>query len=248
MYLFHALADPLVMGLCGFALATLLLLVGLRRLGTAALLASGLFVYLLSTPLVSTRLLSALEPDGPLQRAEGGLSPRAIVVLSAGLRRFAPEFGGETPDHLTLERMRYGAALERITGLPILVTGGYIGRSDQPIGRLMAEAYVADYGIAVRWVEAMAGNTYQNATLSRRILEAEGIDSIHLVTHAWHMPRAVAAFEYVGFKVVPAPTGFTKVTSGVDLVDLMPRSKSLTASAYAFHEWIGRLWYHWKLD
>lgn len=247
MFLYHALADPLVMALIGMALALLLLVVGLRRLGIATLLATGLCLYLLATPLVSARLLSALEPDGPLAGAQGGERPQAIVVLSANLRRYAPEFGGETAGDLTLERMRYGAHLQRTTGLPLLVTGGRLGRSNRPIARLMAEAYAADYGIAVRWIEDSAGNTYENAAYSRDILEAEGIDSIHLVTHAWHMPRAIASFEHVGFKVVPAPTGFTKVSRSIMLVDLVPRSKALNASAYAFHEAIGRFWYDWQL-
>ncbi len=247
MFIYHALADPLVMALLGLAVALLLLFVGWRRLGLLALVGSGLFLYLVSTPLVSQRLLSALEPDNALNQAEGGVRAQAIVVLSANLRRFAPEFGGETAGDLTLERMRYGAHLQRSTGLPVLVTGGRLGRSRQAIGRVMAEAYAADYGIGVRWVEAAAGNTYENAAYSRDILEREGVDTIHLVTHAWHMPRAVAAFEHVGFNVIPAPTGFTKVGKGLTVYDLVPRSRALTASAYAFHEIIGRLWYNWRV-
>lgn len=247
MFIYHVLADPLVMALIGFALALLLLLVGWRRLGLLALAGTGLCLYLLSTPLVSQRLLSALESDDALNRAESGVRAEAIVVLSANMRNFAPEFGGETAGELTLERMRYGAHMQRSTGLPMLVTGGRLSRSSRPIGRLMAEAYAADYGIGVRWVEAAASNTYENAAYSRDILEREGIDSIHLVTHAWHMPRAVAAFEHVGFKVIPAPTGFTRVGTGLTLPDLMPRSRALTDSAYAFHEIIGRVWYSWRV-
>lgn len=246
MFFIHALADPLVMSLLGLVIAVLLLLVGWRKLGTTALTATGLFLYLAATPLVSERLLSALEPDGLLTRSQGGAAPEAIVVLSANFRYFAPEFGGETAGDLTLERMRFGALLQRAKDLPILVTGGHLGKSRDSIARVMAEAFATDYGIAVRWIEDRAGDTFENANFSKRILETAGIETIYLVTHAWHMRRAQAAFEHVGFRVVPAPTGFTKVRPGVAPYDFVPRAKCLKATAYAFHEWIGYLWYEWR--
>ena len=245
--IFHALADPLVMGLIGLILAALLPAFGLRRLSLATLIASGLFIYLLATPLVSGRLLSALEADLMVEGSNSGPAPQAIVVLSADLRRFAPEFDGETVGDLTLERMRFGATMHRRSRLPMLVTGGHVSRARRPIARLMAEAYAEDYGIPVRWVEERARNTFENAAFSQALLDRDGITSIYLVTHAWHMPRALAAFEHVGLQARPAPTGFTRVGKGIGFSDLVPRSKDLTASSYAFHELIGRLWYEWAL-
>ena len=46
------------------------------------------------------------------------------MILGGGLRRSAPEYGGDTLGRLTLERLRYGAMLAKRTGLPVMVSGG----------------------------------------------------------------------------------------------------------------------------
>ena len=52
--------------------------------------------------------------------------PMAIVILGGGVRRHAAEYGGDTLGQLTLERVRYGARVARLTGLPVLVSGGSV--------------------------------------------------------------------------------------------------------------------------
>ena len=61
---------------------------------------------------------------------------QAIVVLGAGKRTHAPEFGGETVNRLALERLRYAATLARETRLPMLVSGG-APAGDTPEASLM---------------------------------------------------------------------------------------------------------------
>ena len=75
-----------------------------------------------------------------------------------------------------------------------------------------------------------------------RILARAGIQRIALVSHAWHLPRATAAFEEAGMEVLPAPTAPHAPPNGL-LESLVPRGKSLRDSAWAVHEWVGRLWY-----
>ena len=50
----------------------------------------------------------------PVRLADAG----AIVILSGGLRDYAPEYGGPTVNRVTLERVRYGARLARQSGEP----------------------------------------------------------------------------------------------------------------------------------
>src|SRR5215468_7003361 len=89
-------------------------------IGGALLLVVG--VALLSVPLVSDVLIDHLQIFPPLTLLEIDTAakgpPAAIVILAAGRRRYAPEFGGESVDALSLERTRYGADLARRTGLP----------------------------------------------------------------------------------------------------------------------------------
>lgn len=146
-------------------------------------------------------------------------------------------------DALTLERIRYGARLQRRTGLPILVTGGRPRDFAQSIAESMQQALVEDFGVPVRWVEGQARTTHENAERSAAVLRAEGIDTIYLVTHAVHMRRAQEAFERAGLTVVPAATVFSSSDPEVSLRELVPRTTTLVLSSYALHELIGRLWY-----
>ncbi len=214
-----------------------------KRLGLTLISTAFLLLYVLSTPLAGAYLLRSLELEGVPGDEAGQTPPRAIVVLGAGVRTRSPEFGGDTVGRLTLERIRYGARLYRKTGLPVLVTGGTYRKDVTPVSVTMAKALAEDFGVSVRWVEDKSRNTYENAKLSATILRREDINSIYLVTHAWHMARAAEAFTYVGLEVVPAPTGMKAVGSGVAFQDFVPNSRALADSAYAIHEGVGRLWY-----
>ncbi len=169
-------------------------------------------------------------------------APGAIVVLSAGLRDAAPEAGGTLLDGFTLTRVLYADAVQDATGRPMLVTGGEIREADPPIARVMAGFLRDRMGADVPWVEPRARSTWENAAYSAAMLRAEGIGHVYLVTHAWHMPRAVHAFRDHGLRVTPAPTGFARL-AGADLTGVLPSPGGLRASYYALHEVFGRIAY-----
>lgn len=229
--------NLLLLGIAG-----LTLLKKRPRLGKSLIFTSFALFYLLSTPFIANTLLGSLETYPPVTK----LNPKAsaIVILGAGTNFNAPEYGGDTVDHLSLQRLRYGASLQRRSGLPILVSGGN-PTGETPEGILMKIALENDFRVPVRWVEDRSSNTYENANFSHKILHPSGADTIYLVTHAWHMPRAVAAFESAGFHVIPAPTVFT--THGrLSLFYFMPSAAALHKSYYATHEAIGLAWYQLK--
>ena len=92
----------------------------------------------------------------------------------------------------------------------------------------------------MRWVETQSRDTNENALLSAVLLRNAGIQRIALVTHAWHMTRAIKAFEKQSLKVIPAATGFT--SQGANLFErLLPSAAALEQSAIAIHEWAGLL-------
>ena len=228
-------ADLLLLALFG--------LVVLRRrpaLGRACIGFSLALLYLLSTPVVSIWLVHGVQVGQPLTRFDHDVG--AIVVLSAGAYRHAIEYGGDTVGGVTLERLRYGARLQRRTGLPMLVTGGRGLAGHPSLAELMATALDESFGVSPRWVETAAANTYQNAVNSAAILRSQGIAKIYLVTHGWHMRRSVAAFEAVGLQVVPAPTRQVR-PPGYTPPFFVPTVASLGDSARAIHEWLGLAWY-----
>ncbi len=212
------------------------------RLGKSLIVTSFLFLFILSTPYAASTLLGSLETFP----AVTSLNPNAgaIVILGAGANSSAPEYGGDTVDALSLQRVRYGASLQRRSGLPILVSGGNPA-GDTPVGVLMKNALERDFQVPARWVEDRSSNTYENAMFSYKILHQSGIDTIYLVTHAWHMPRAVATFKKAGFHVIPAPTVFSSYKH-ISLMDFMPNAPAFLKSYYAIHEMIGLVWYQIK--
>ncbi len=237
--LFTALAlPPLLLVLAG-VLAGLLAWRGRRWAGLLAALAC-LCVLALATPFAAGWLRAGLEARIP--PAPGGPAPGAIVILSA---EAVATLEGPQVGALTLERLRAGAALHRATGLPVLVTGGVLGRGQPPIARLMAETLAQDFGVSATWVEERAADTAGNARHSAAMLRAAGVQAAHVVTHAWHLPRAMEAFAREGFPAHPAPLRRQAPPSG-RLSDFVPRADQLGTSWYMLREWAGRAVYAWR--
>ncbi|WP_233104318.1 YdcF family protein [Haliangium ochraceum] len=201
-----------------------------------------LFLWLASTPLVAGMLLVSLQ-TAPALPVVGELPPaQAIVILSAGQDLDAPEYGRAMPDNDTLTRIAYGAHLQHRTALPILVTGGAATPGSAAVAQVMLHTLESQLGARVRWTDERAMNTHENARNAAAILSAEGIERIYLVTHAWHMPRALRSFEAEGLDVVPAPTGFRdRPWRGPR--SLIPRWSAIRDTYRAAHEWVGRLYY-----
>lgn len=217
----------------------------LRRWGLGVLLVCNLGLYLFSTPFMASILSQSIEQHPPLDLTtlKKG-KPAAIVILGAGdynnAKEFAPysEFGSMTVDGFTLERMRYGAFLHRQTDLPMLVSGA---GDEQSVASLMAESLQRDFQVRATWLEGNSRTTWENARNSKRILNAEAISKVIVVTHGFHMRRAVYAFEQQGFEVVPAPTVYSNRRAGSGVKHWLPNVAAMHEVRRALHEHAG-LW------
>ena len=167
---------------------------------------------------------------------------QAIVVLAGGTRGYAGEYGREVDTSSTLQRNHYAAFLYKQTGLPILVSGDSLQFSVSD-AEVMARTLKESFAIDVKWKESSSRNTAENAVYSTEILKANNINSIFLVTHAWHMPRSVMIFEKQGIKVTPAPTIFVNQDKTYPLHHYLPSAGSLLNTRIALHEYLGMLWY-----
>ncbi len=119
--------NLMLLALLGFALQRYRAGRFLCGLGLVGLLA-------LSVPIVNQLLFLGLEEVTP--PPAGAPPPAAIVILSADANKIseAPMVFGI--GHLSLERIRAGAALQRVSGLPVLVSGGLIDHSQLSLARL----------------------------------------------------------------------------------------------------------------
>lgn len=198
----------------------------------------------LSLPISSNYLARQLEIYPPLQGEKITAGDyQAIVILGAGRETQALEYGADMPTAMGLQRLRYGAYLQRASGLPILVSGGQFDKNDPPEATFMASVLENDFGAKVSWRESASHTTWENAQFSRVSAGRDHISNILLVTHAWHMKRAVYSFEQAGFRVTAAPTAFISSHKPLKLMDFLPQANALRDSALLLHEMLGLCWY-----
>jgi uncharacterized SAM-binding protein YcdF (DUF218 family) len=227
---------PLIVAVVG-----LLLLRRRQRLGRALAVLGVGSLLLLCMPAIA-QLLTRLVDDTPALELGDARAAQGIVILGGGIRRDAPEYGGDTLGRLTLERVRYGAFVARATRLPVLVSGGRQERDDATEAGLMKAALQSEYGIPVRWSEERSRNTHENARFSAALLRAEGVTRVVLVAHGFDMPRATAEFAAAGIATIPAPTGIPRRGSPLELHDFLPSAAALQASYFALYEIYAEAW------
>jgi uncharacterized SAM-binding protein YcdF (DUF218 family) len=210
-------------------------------------------IWVTCTPIFSSALIHLANPlmnwPQPLQLQDLKKvteTPGAIVILGSGRRRGALEsaqYNFQDLSKQTLERTRYGAQLAKQIGLAVLVSGGQpdrISDADQAEALVMSAVMEQEFGVKVTWTEDQSNTTQENALNSARILKAHGIKRIYLVTHFWHMPRAVMIFEQYGFTVIPAPHGY-ETSPRWQPLDFYPQQLSKTREIW--HEILGMIWY-----
>lgn len=233
----RAILPALLLPPVGFALLTLcgcVVMAWRRRLGCMLVVGGALGILLMATPYADAQLRHSLE------RGLGGIrsdvAPAAIVVL--GAETVLGPSGAEIGP-LTLERLRAGAALERRTGLPLLVTGGVLAFGQPPVARLMARSLLEDFQTPAHWIEEEAATTHENATRSTAMLRAAGIGGVFIVTHGWHMKRALDEFTAAGMAATPAPVRLVPAPAAT-IAAFVPRADHLAGSWWSIREWAGR--------
>ncbi len=207
--------------------------------------------YLLSTPFVATNMLAGLErhifitPDEILAS-----NAKAIVVLGGGIYKEGPEYGGDTIKGQLLERVRYAAWLHKRTNLPIIVSGGDQDKRHPSEAKLASKVLKEEYGCKVLATEDNSKSTWENSLFTSRLLKSNGINKVALVTHAWHMPRAIRAFQRDNIDVIAAPTIFSRGRYNLEdskIRDWLPNPAALKDSYLALHEYLGMAWYQVKV-
>jgi uncharacterized SAM-binding protein YcdF (DUF218 family) len=220
-------AGPLILALLG-----LVLLKVRPVLGRACLIAGVASLWLLSVPIVSDALTGLAEKYPPLDFRQAATAQAIVILGGGGQRALAPEYGGPAAEPYLLERLSYGAYVANKSGLPILVTGFAIE------AHAMHDSLQRNFGIEARWIDDRAYDTFQNASNSARILTADSVHRIVLVTRATHMRRSVQEFTDAGFDVVAAPVGMVEPQND-GVLRYLPNPEALLHSHMAIYELIG---------
>jgi uncharacterized SAM-binding protein YcdF (DUF218 family) len=225
------------------ALALVMAVLGMKRSAKLAGGTSTLLLILFGLLPTGQILIAPLEdrfpqPDlGVLDHVEG------IIVLG----------GAESPpltrarDTVTVKdtggRLTTGLMLaERFPEALILSTAGYRDKGltqAEVAGRLFLEAGVNPHRLIL---ETESHNTYENAVLSRKLVDPQPTERWLLVTSAFHMPRSVAVFNATDWKVIPFPTDYRSLPKG-ELNWRFDVASRLREADLALHEWIGLIAY-----
>ncbi len=236
-------------------LSSLLMVLGLvwlwrhPRWAAGAITLSLFVLFFSSNPIVSSKLLSSLEwqylPPNPMPSAD------AIVVLGgATVPAIAPRPWVEVGE--AGDRILYAARLYNQGRAPkLILSGGRVqwrGGSDQSeADDMKAFAMAMNVPAADIILEGDSLNTRQNAVNVKKILEAQSIESVLLVTSAVHMPRSVAIFKKLDINIIPAPTDYltTPTAKGKRtriegrILDLLPRAEATGRFTRAMKEYVG---------
>ena len=209
------------------------------KLGKSLAVFSTALLWIFSTPAfnvwLSHNLLTQYKPTTSQELQTQ--SVQAIVVLGGGVEIGQPD-GIQQLKPTALDRLRYGIELSRKTGIPVMVTGGKGwgveagSENEAEISRRVAREV---FQFEIKWTESESKDTHENASNSKQLLTEQGINKIALVTHSWHMPRSLNAFQKVGLEVNPAPMGFV-ADKKVDLLSLLPNGATLNGTAATFRE------------
>ncbi len=170
------------------------------------------------------------------------------VVLGGGMIRGGrqDEQGihvGETADRMIQPILLYKQGHIK----KILITGGNtsIGtlRIDHTEESQKTKTLMVAMGVKEKdiFLETQARNTHENATFSaQKLANFSQKDTILLITSAMHMPRSLACYEKVGFKVKAYPVDFKKKDTDQGILSyIFPSSRNLLAISDLIREMAG---------
>lgn len=216
-----------------------------RRLGQVLTIGAVLLLAAIGIAPIGNALMVPLEERFPKWDPRSG-SPHGIIVLGGAVSPDVSQARGEVALNEAAERMTAIAKLAREhPDARIVFTGGS--------GRLFDGASEADFvadlfesfGIPRHRIilENKARNTFENATLTKALVNPKPRERWLLVTSAHHMPRSVGIFRKAGFPVEAHPVDFR--TRGPDDVATSFGSiaSGLARTDTAMHEWAGLLVY-----
>ncbi|WP_445491793.1 YdcF family protein [Niallia sp. 03133] len=196
-------------------------------------------VYIFSIPLTGDLLIRSLENN---YKQPNEIKGDVIIMLGAGAVSGVPDIDGEGQLRgSAANRLITTARLYRLTGLPIIVSGGQVFE-DYGNEAEIAKRQLIGLGIPSEkiYVENKSLNTAENAQNSKEILLEKGFKRPILVTSAFHMDRSVKNFSQIGITVQPYPTDYlASLTSSLYANKFVP--SNLTNVNLALKEYLGNL-------
>jgi len=167
-----------------------------------------------------------------------------VIILGGAVDTVVSGARGETALTMSGERLTIAARLAReLPEALIIHTGGQgtiiTGQVTESEG---AARLFDDFGIdpARIVLEDQSRNTWQNAALTRKLVDPKPGQTWLLVTSAYHMPRSMGVFEAAGWTGVTAYPVDYRTRGTIDRgLGFDAASKGMRRFDLAFREWVG---------
>ena len=198
---------------------------------------------------VPARLQASLEePYRPVPEwAElEGAGIDAVMGCGGVLARSVPDLTG-SDYHDSVDRFFTAVAVGKRLACPVVWGGGDAGGvpESERLRSMLASLGVG--GVEFSGVGACA-DTRDEAVKSAAVARERGWRQVALVTSAWHMKRAEAAYRSAGLDVVPVACDFagTAAVAAEGHVQVLPSSGSMRRVYLWLTELVGRAYYRWR--
>lgn len=235
----------LTLAVLPMGVVTLLLLVALWRRKRRWIAAALITFYLSTTPLVGDRLVGLLENQYP-EIGVGECPPANAVVVLGGLVSGVTRNDGRAVWSEAVDRFERGVQLMQAGRAPLLIlTGGDVPELGQTEGDVMRREAMTR-GVPSESIHVVRGvaNTEQEARAVAEFVQGRGIDTIILVTSAFHMRRAKMLFDRQDLEVIPFPADFRQMSGrSLELLDFVPQAGGVNNTEAALKEFYGLLYY-----
>jgi uncharacterized SAM-binding protein YcdF (DUF218 family) len=227
-------------------LGLVLLCTRLTRLGSWLVVTSLVLIAIFGLSPLGNDLMIPLEQRFPPWDASRG-APDGIVVLGGAISPEVSAYRDAVALNEAAERITVAAELaRRYPNARIVYSGGSNALLfDHAIEAPFAVRELAALGVAHDRItaEEQSRNTIENAVYSRLVAQPKPGERWLLVTSAFHMPRAIAAFRAAGFAVEAYPVDW-RTRGSLDAGRFFGSlSEGLARTDTAVHEWAGLVAY-----
>ena len=207
-------------------------------------LSLGLAIVLFGSSPLTSMLYSAHEQQYlPTKISESQVAD-AIVLLAGDVSIPVPP---RVETQLRGNRVIHTMRLFRAGKAPmVIVTGGNVFKQENLKGEAEYTAELLhELGIPrdAIIVESSSRTTRENAIETEKVIRRHKLESVLLVTSAFHMPRALATFHSIGIDAIPSPSSISAKLARPGIIEWIPKLDGLGKLKSLFHEKLGILVY-----
>ena len=237
----HVFVSPIILILA-------LLLLGIFKRRRAFVAAAALILYVASIPLISVNLLRSIEGDFVKLTPQDTPVSDAIVVLG-GMIDWIQTSHGIATEWGDPDRFWDGVDLIKANRAPLLIFTG--GKLPWQLGQETEGEVLKRYAQLLQvpseqiLVTERVENTADEAKAVAKMLDPAK-RKIILVTSAFHMSRAKALFDQLGFDVFAYPVDFRSAGKLDGWTAFLPSPSALSSTDLCLREWLGRMYYRVK--